>query len=136
MNNGRWTSKAGLLLLLIILVSSIVFISNQSPESKSIAKIRWDGGRRIEQLNWWMNGRWLGQGEKGFEVLLQRIKELDDSASLKIYYPASLWNPTQADYQLYDPFPFQERDDLRRKFRAVFTQKYFLISEICEYETE
>ena len=119
------------ILFLVLLMAWCSGCSKEEP-SKTSATIDWRGGSRIEDLDWKFNGKPIGHGEQGFATLLKRLDALNDDASLKVHYPGSLWNPDLPDYNRPDPFPFLDRDDLRQKFRAVWSKKRMTIQEFGE----
>ena len=110
----------------------ISWFSCCSKKEQTRATIDWRGGSRIENIDWKFNGKPIGHGEQGFTMLLKQLDELDDGASLKVHYPLSLWNTTLPDYELSDPFPFLGRDDLRKKFNAIFSKKRMTLQEFSE----
>jgi hypothetical protein len=103
-----------------------------SKQERATAIIEWSGGRRIENLDWKFNGKSIGLGEQGFAKLITKLEELDGGASLKVHYPLNLWNATLPDYDPSDPFPFLDRDDLRKKCMRVLMKKRMTVQAFSE----
>jgi len=119
-------------ILFLVLMMGWCSGCSREEQSKTSATIDWRGGSKIEDLDWKFNGKPIGHGEQGFAALLKRLDALDDSASLKVHYPRSLRNIFLPDYNLSDPFPFKERDDLRQKFNTMWAKKRMTIQEFSE----
>jgi hypothetical protein len=101
---------------------------------KKVMTVRWDGGNRMEDINWTVDKQPVGKGVEGFQCFLSRLDELPDSSYLKVNYPAALWNRHVPGYFVMDVFPFRENDALRKQFEAIAIKRHVVFETFPEYE--
>jgi hypothetical protein len=116
-------------LVVLIGVFAFGFGRDRNAKPKMSALLHWDGGHRIEDVVLRFNDRFLGRGEMGFNALLAEMEQLNQQTRMKVRYPAELWNPTLSGYSVWDPMPFWDRDDLRKKFSGMLANKHIRLTE-------
>ncbi len=107
-----------------LFVCALILLALGSCKRSDITIIKWDGGSSIETLNWWVNDKAMSPGVIGFEQVLQALSRLEDNAHFKVLYPIKFWNDETKGYDLNDPFPFQDRNDLREKMIKLLVDNH------------
>lgn len=101
---------------------------NVTPLNVSKTNIKWDGPLKLDAANYYIDGKKIGVGLKGFDQIVEYMALLNSSAKVTIEVPKT-WTEAQWEdtaNSAWD-FPFEGFPERRKAFERLCVAKSFVL---------